>query len=209
MGLQMLVIGILSCLTGPVVVAEDETNEPPLELTLFVNGKPYPVALGREQKLSGEFKNPTVVVHAAKTRRFSYGGLSFEYPAAFTWEAEIESSAYRSWTISGNDTKIMYFVLNAEFTPESFTKALVAQFGAANTTITPVTRTLGKSILKGKRVVSNIGGIEVVQDAFSIPAPANQWRLLVLQDVAPDRTPKLDEPKLVLDLLAKSLAVKQ
>ncbi len=209
MRLHKFVIAILSCLLAPVFSTADETKEPPLKLTLFVNGKPFPVEFGREQKLAGEFKNPTIVLRAAATRRFSYGGISFEYPANFTWEADIEGKDYRCWTISGNDSKIMYFVLRSEFTPELYATSMVKQFGAKNTTIRPVSRKLGKTSLKGKRVAAIIAETEIVQDAFTIPAPANQWRLLVLQDIAPERTPKLEEPKRVLDLLSKSFTVKQ
>ena len=207
MRLHTFVIAILGCLIAPVFCTADETKEPPLQLTLFVNGKPIPVALGRERKLTGEFKNPTIVVRAAATRRFSYGGISFEYPAKFTWEAEIGRKAYRCWTLSGNDSKIMYFVVGSELTPEIYAKGIVEQFGAKNTTIQPIRRRFGKRKLEGKRVAMIIGGSAIVQDAFTIPAAANQWRLLVLQDVAPERTPELEEPKRVLDLLSKSFRV--
>ena len=201
-------IALLTCLLTPLWSVADETKEPPLELTLFVNGKPYSIELGREQKVTGEFKNPSVVVRAATARRFSYGGISFEYPASFTWEAEIEGKAYRCWTISGNDSKIMYFALDSEFTPELYANEMARQFGVKNTTVAPIRRKFGKTNLNGKRVIAIIAETEIVQDAFAIPAPDNQWRLLVLQDVAPERTPNLEEPKLVLDLLSKSLSVK-
>lgn len=209
MRLHTCVIAILSCLLGAALSTADETKEPRLELTLFVNGKPFSVELGRGQKITSDFKNPTIVVRAAATRRFSYGGISFEYPANFTWEAEVEGNAYKCWTISGNDSKIMYFVLGSEFTPELYAKGMVEQFGAKNTTTKTFSRGFGEISLEGKRVEAIVGEARIVQDAFSIPASANQWRLLVLQDIAPERTPKLEEPKRVLDLLSKSLTVKQ
>ena len=209
MRLHTCAIAILCGLLAPHSSTADETKEPPLKLTLFVNGKPYPVEFGQQQKLTGQFKNPTIVVRAAETRRFSYGGISFEYPANFTWEAEIEGKAYRCWTISGNDSKIMYFALASKVTPELWANSMAKKFGVKNTAVKPVSRKVGKTTLKGKRVTATVGATEIVQDAFTIPAPANQWRLLVLQDVVPEITPKLEEPKRVLDLLSKSLTVKQ
>lgn len=187
----------------------DESKEPPLRLTLLVNGKSQPLEFNKELKLSGTFKDPTIVVRAASTRRFRYGGVSFEYPANFTWEAELQSKAYRNWTLSGNDSKIMVFAVGNRFTPELYSAGVSRAFGLENAKVSDITRTFGKRKLAGKRVTADIAGSTITQDAFALPAPAGQWRLIVLQDVAPELTPKLKEPKQVLDLLTRTLDVKR
>ena len=208
MRFHTVVVAVLGCLIASVDCAADETKEPPLNLTLLVDGKPIPIELGRKRKLIGEFKNPTIAVRAAATRRFSYGGISFEYPTNFSWEAEVTGNDYGRWTMDGNDCIIMYFVVGYEFTPALYAKGAAKQFGAKNTTVTPFRRKLGETLLIGKRIVIVVGGSEIVQDAFAIPAPNHQWRLLLLQGVAPERTTEPEEPKRVLDLLSRSLRVK-
>lgn len=206
---SILMIAIFANTFASFCVAEDETSEPPLNLTLIIDGKQFPTELGQQKVITGEFKNPTIVVRAAETRQFAYGGIAFDYPANFTWEAEVDENIYKCWTVSGNDSKIMYFVLGTDFTPELFVKQMTQQFGADNLRDEPVTREFGKTKLKGKRMIIKSGGIEIVQDALAIPAPENQWRMLVLQDVVPERTPELEEPKRVLELLSKTFALKK
>lgn len=196
----------LSCLLHSVNAQVDESKEPPLDITLEINGKDFSIELGQRKRISGEFKDPTVVVRTAATRTFNYGRLSFDYPAEFTWEAQIKDQAFRYWTLSGNDSKIMYFVFRDEMTPTTFADSLMVEFGKPHTKVSDMKRTLNNQVFLGKRVSAKLAGSEITQDILAIPGPAKQWRLLILQDVAPEMTPQLDEPKLVLDLLDRSLS---
>lgn len=189
--------------------AVDETREPSLKLTLLIGDRSVPLELDKPQKLEGEFRNPVVRVKAAPTRTFSYGGIAFDYPSSFTWEADIEGPNYRNWTMSGNDSKIMYFVLQAPFTPQLYAEGVAEEFGEGNSKITPIRREFGGRRFEGQRVTANIAGSKIIQDALAIPAPNGQWRLLVLQDVAPEVTPKLTEPRSVLRLLTETFDVKR
>ena len=205
----LLACAVISTFTVSNSFAADETIEPPLKLTLEVDGKPFPIELGREQKLTGDFRNPTVVLRAAPTREFTYGGIAFDYPSNFSWEAEIQNEAYKSWTLSGNDSKILYFSFGDEVTPDVFASALAQQYGEEKTKITDFSRTFGKQKFAGKRVIANIAGITLVQDVLIVPAPAKRWRILILQNVAPEVSPRGGEPKKVLELLSKTLVVEK
>ena len=52
-------------------------------------------------------------------RVFPYGGVAFRYPRAFTFEASLDDADLRSWTLSGNDFKVMYFVFAVRVTAKS------------------------------------------------------------------------------------------
>lgn len=199
----------LFCLLAGSVVCTlaDETTEPALNLTVTIDGKPFAIELGRAETVAGKFSNPRILVQASPTRRFSHAGLTFDYPSAFAWEAEVEGPEYRTWTMSGNDTKIMYFSLDAKFTPEVYADSMVETFGKQSTVVKAFVRKFGDKQFKGVRVVATIGDTEIVQDAFPIDAPEGQWRLLVLQDAAPELAPDLEEPKQVCDLLNSTLKI--
>ena len=192
---------VLPCRSG----LADETVEPPQRLTLQVNGKSVAMESGEEVKLSGTFQDPTIRVTASPTRQFAYGGISFDYPANFTWEADIEGSSYRSWIMSGHDCGIMYFAVEVELSPEDYAESMQEQFGRENTRVEPITQEFGTLKLQGKRVLAKVAGKYVAQDAFAIPGPPNQRRLLVLQGMPSEDEPDLEEPKRVLELLSKSL----
>lgn len=205
--LRKMCLGMLVCLAVLSPVRADETKEPPLKLTLKINGESYPLEYGQDIQLRGEFKNPKVSVHASKTRTFEYGGISFDYPANLNWEADVENALYKSWTLSGSESMLMYFVIGAEGTYDEFVRDIVKQYGQAKTEVKPVTRKLGSQSLKGRRLVVEFAGYQLVQDVLSVPAPSGQTRLFVLQDVVPERTPDLEEPKLIFDLLKATFKV--
>ncbi len=207
MNLQTLCLGFLVCLAFLCPCKADEAKEPPLKLTLRINGESFPLEYGQEVQLEGEFKNLKVSVHASKTRTFDYGGVSFDYPANLNWEADVENAFHKNWTLSGNDCSVMFFVIGVEGTNEEFVRNVVEQYGESNTEIKPITQKLGSQTLKGHRLIVELAGNKLVQDVLSVPSPAGQTRLLVLQDVAPERTPDLEEPKQILELLKATFKI--
>ena len=178
--------------------------EPPRGYTLDVSGKRLPLTLGSPTSIQGTFKNPTVTLQAAATRHFSYGGLQFDYPATFSFEYEKEEG-YRNWTIAGKSTKILYFVVANSFTSEAYAEEMQRQFGEAQTVLTPIRGNFGKKAVTGHRIQANVSGVEIIQDAYNIPAPQGESRLLVLQDCDPKRAESKEEPTQVLKLLTQTM----
>jgi hypothetical protein len=76
------------CLSS-LCFAADDTQEPPLKYTLEIDGQAHVVVLDKPVKIHGVYSNPNAVLRASSIRYFTYGDLSFQYPASFTWEAEI------------------------------------------------------------------------------------------------------------------------
>ena len=185
----------------------DQTDEPPQKLVLQIGGQQVEFVPGEEIRLTGHYSNPTARLLASPTRHFSYGGICFEYPAGFSWEADAEDDSYRSWTMSGNECVIIYLTFADRITPATFAASLREQYGPSNTEIESINRSLGSMVLPGKRVIANIAGTRIVQDVLDVPAASGHSRLLVLQDMTESNAGGRNESKSALELLSKSFRV--
>ncbi len=201
--MKTLCIGILlvlSCLMG---FASDGQQEPPMIYTLHIDGKTMPLTLGKPITLPGKYDQPEVRIDASPTRTFPYGGLSFLYPAHFGWEADINDPDLQSWTLSGNNFTIMYFVFREVTTLEEFTQMLVGKFGKENTQVSETQRTWGTQNLKGSRLEVSLMDAGINMEVFAIPAQSGT-RLIAFQDTPPDKHGISSEGKTALQLLADS-----
>lgn len=101
----------------------DATKEPPVAYTLRIDGIDHTIEEGSEVTLEGRFENPKVLLTAGATRRFAHGGLTFEYPSEYAFEAETRKTS-RTWTLTGDDVTITYFVFALPLTSGSYVLAL-------------------------------------------------------------------------------------
>jgi hypothetical protein len=182
----------------------DEHIEPPLTYYLDVNGRVEPLRLDEPVTLYGGYDNPTVVLRASATRHFAYGDIEFEYPGWFTWEADITSPKEKTWVLSGNDFKIMYFLLPGNMSVADFAKILVKQFGGMkHARVGGAERILGGSKREGRRLRVKLAGSSINLEVFALPSDAGSARLLVLQD-APGDADVSEEGTQTYSLLAGS-----
>ncbi|MCB1049247.1 MAG: hypothetical protein KDC71_01520 [Acidobacteria bacterium] len=174
----MLVWMALSFLVlGP---AGDDGLEPPLQFVLQVDGQNHPIVVGEPSQIKGTFSNPTILLKAASLRHFPYGGVEFDYPANFSWEAEIDGSD-RTWTLSGNDFKIIYFVMSEALTLDEYVEAIREQFGDDKIQVTFKERAMGSLTVKGQRLKATLAGIPFFMEVYLLPTQKGT-RLLVFQD---------------------------
>lgn len=202
--------GAILCfgLTAAMAPAADESVEPPLELTIVVNGQEQPISFNQPVTIKGDYKNPSITIKPAPTRHFPYGGIAFNYPVHFAFEAEIGQPNYKQWSLDGQNVVIMYFSMGIEFTPETYVAQMVRQFGEDKSVVTPTERRLGKHTLKGQRVRITVGDSAViVQEGLALPAPAGTSRILVLQDTPAADGSTSAEMTEVLKLLGESLNI--
>ena len=183
--------------------AIDETQEPPLKFTLVINGQQRELVLDKPVTLAGDYKDPKVVLRASANRLFTYGDITFQYPSSFTWEAELESENERTWTLSGNDFKIMYFILPDTLSVEAYSQAIAKQLGEGSTRISDTERTLDGQRLKGKLLFVKLAGTALTIEVYSLSAKAGS-RLLVLQDSPPDNRASSKEAEGALAILSNS-----
>lgn len=190
------------CMTGLYLTTE-EGREPPRKFTLEINGETHAVALDQPFKLEGVFENPELVLKASPTRLFPYGGVEFLYPAYFTWEADLEEGGIKTWTLSGNDFKIMYFVSPVSLSQEVYAAAMVEQFGREKVRTAEKERTLDGRVLKGKFLTIDLAGVFLIMEIYQLPSLSGS-RLLVLQDSPPEDRACSEESEETLELLKSS-----
>ncbi len=218
--ISMLALSFCFVLMPPRDV--DMKQEPPREVIITIDGKQHRTELNQMSVLKGQFKDPRIRIELAEIRLFSNAGISFEYPAQFEWEFERDEDSYYCWTMAGEDTSIMVFEFDSELTAKEYAENLSDEDFLPTLSMSPISRTLGKSTLNGYRVIRDFAdpelkgqGLGDTTDVFSIPAPKGRSRLLVLTDVTPELESDTDEfdfdsdePKIVLEYLTKSFTIK-
>jgi hypothetical protein len=186
----------------------DETTEPPQAHSLEINGQAYPIELGKPVILSGAFTNPTVKLAAAATRHFAKAGIEFDYPASFTWEADVEQQETKSWTLSGNDFKIMVFSLGVKITADSYAKLLVKKFGAEKTRVLPTERKLGQFTYPGRLLTTTLSDTAISQEIFELSSQSAS-QLIVFQDTPPEGKGVSSEAQAALKVVTASFEIKR
>ena len=201
-----LFVAVLLLFHTTLCFAADDSQELPLKYTLVLNGVAHEVQLNRPVQIQGTYTNPKAELKASSIRYFTYGEIAFHYPAGYTWEAKIKAPNEKTWTLSGNDFKIMYFITPEALPVETFAKAMATQFGKGTTRISDTERTLGAHKHKGKLLFVKLAGVSLNIEVYALPANAGS-RLLVLQDSPPDNKVISDEAEKTLDMLSKSFKI--
>lgn len=179
-----------------------DEKEPALKYTLEVNGEKHEIVLGEPIELKGTFSDPKAILTAAPTRTFNKDGFEFEYPSAYSWEAEITGDKEKIWTLSGNDFKIMCFVQPEALTARAYAAAMAAQFGES-TKQRDVERTLGGTKTAGRRLDVTLAGAGLLMEVYVFPGKES-CRVLVLQDCPDDGDEMSEEARAAGELLAKT-----
>ena len=206
---SLLALGAL-VLTGPLAApatpAGDESREPPLLFSVSVGAVTVPATEGEAVSVAGTFQDPRVTVRPEPHRLFPYGGVSFHYPRSFTFEADLDDPAARSWTLSGNDFKVLYFAFPVVITPQTHVKQLLETHGRANCRVLDerADLRLGETTLRGIRVEVAVQGNRMIQEAYQVPLKGQGSRLLVFQDWPADGADRSKEGALALRLIAAS-----
>jgi len=190
------------CLDAPGAAVDDST-EPPLLYTLEIDGKAHTVALDTPVTIAGDFKDPKVVLKASSTRRFNHGGVAFDYPAFFTWEASIEGPSEKTWTLSGNDFVIMVFEMPGPVSADEFSKGMAEQFHEGRTRLSTTDRLIGGRKREGQLLRVSIAGTELRLEIYALPSKTGS-RLLVLQDSTGDDGAMSKEGAKAVALLSSS-----
>ena len=188
-------------MTFPVMASDED--EPPLGYTLKIDGKEILLEPGKEVKVEGKFENPSVKLVPNKERTFSAAGITFKYPAYFTFEADFTTKGIKMWTLSGKDLLIMVHALEtAGMNAQSMAQAMKSQYGKGAKT-SPITRTIHGEMLKGVRLNVSLVGTSMVQDVLEVPTTKGS-RILIIQDLKPGEKISEEESKLAMALLDES-----
>jgi len=184
---KSLLTAILFC-TGTALAAwapssldaqrQNEAAEPRRDYVLSVDGNSVVVRPGEELQLKGEFKDPRVRLDVGPVRHFAYGGIAFDYPASFVWEADIVDSFMKTWTMDGADISIMVFRTEFEFTAEEFTESLAEEFDEIEQE--QIVRRFGESEFAGEQVITVIAGSTLIYEALQVPVEEGSTLLVIM-----------------------------
>ena len=193
----------------PGLIAEDETQEPPVRYNLDVDGKLYSIAESIPFKITGSLINPTIKIIAEPTKEFMYGGITFVYPRNFTFEADIKDPNDKNWTLSGTYFSISYSLLSEKITAEQFADSLVEAFG--NTQFKSRSSIniefLGEKY-NGTRLNLILSEQKMTQDIIVIPSKEGT-KLFIFQDILIETGTTSKEAIETLALLKKKLPIKE
>ncbi len=199
----------VSC--GTAASIADESMEPPLNYTVKVGEKTMTISEGESVQFDGTFTNPNVTVTPHSYRVFPYQGITFKYPRSFTFEADLVDPTAKTWTLSGNDFKIMYFVLNDALSAADFAKDMINQFGRENAKVVDAnaTITLGEQQLNGTSFRVTVATHKMVMDIYRLPSRGTQTRLLVFQDSLDDSGNRSKEGQTTIAEVKSSFAMER
>ena len=184
----------------------DETSEPPLSFELTLDGDVVTLQDGVPVKLPRNYERPTVKLTVQPYRIFTFQGISFEYPSGFGFEADVDEEHYKNWTLSGNDFKIMYFVLEGQLPTREFLENMAQQFGKENCQIADDRSSI---ILEDRRLLGStlhatLAGQRIQIDAYAVPINQTETRLLVFQDRVSESGLRTTEGQATLDVMRSS-----
>lgn len=181
----------------------DESAEPLRAYTLSLDGQQFELQPGKPIQIEGKFEDPEAELKLGDTRHFAYGGLTFDYPAHYVWEADLEDPMVKIWTMDGADVTL--FVLRSEFEWAAQEYAeVVADSLESEGEIVPLTRTYGGQTLRGVQLRARAAGFALTYEVLNIPV-AHGGLLLVAMDSGDDAAPSAEFQELT-NLLADTLA---
>lgn len=171
---------------GSPQTSRDESQEPAVSYSLTLGERKVEIEEGKSVEITGSFTNPQVTLEASASRTFPYLGLSFAYPRSFTFEADFSSPESKSWTLSGNDFKIIVFSLAGDVSARKYVESVGELLGDGTMQRSKAELKLGSLKVDGAAVRFKLVGTSMRMEAYKLPSLAGRTRLLVLQDVPPE-----------------------
>ena len=163
-----------------------ESIEPADQYVLKIDDHEYPVELNKPNQLSVELSNPEVLLKVNPYKTFKYGGVFFEYPRHYTFEADLENPDYKMWILSGNDAKILIQNYQTSIGHKYFAKILIDNYGKKNCNLEKCEINISRRTFQGSNVLAKIAGNTISQKIFSFKTK-NGTTLLILQDSLSDK----------------------
>jgi hypothetical protein len=181
--------------------------EPPLRLTLHIDGAEHELIDGKEATFAvgGKELKVKAVVHPC--RRFDAQGLAFDFPRDMAFEHEPEDE-FESWTLDGNSCVLL---IHAHQAGEAEAMAAVT----TQTTLTTIDKkakinkvevTLGGRKYQGVRGRATTLGTTLEYTGVGIMVGERPF-VLMLQESLGDDGKGTAEGRTVLDLLARTLTI--
>ena len=207
--IQRLLVMAVACATVCSVLRADDTTEPPLSYILEVDGQKFLLNADKTVILKGKFDNPKVTLRPSETRRFEHEGIAFDYPANFTFEADLDEPGIRTWTMSGNNVTLMLFDFEEAVKPAELIASTAETLNTDVDRMDPVTLKLGSLNSEGHTAQLKVGEVALTYTVVALPSNEGKSRLFIVQDLPKDDGQPSDEKTAILGTLEKSFIHKQ
>lgn len=184
----------------------DEEDEPPLMFKISIGDSISYVLENEAENVKGNFIDPKVNITVHEWRYFSHGNIRFDYPRAYTFEADIDMLS-KIWTLSGNDFNIMYLKLSSGISIEEYIQELKTQFGESNCSSTPLNKKFKNLELKGIKLEVTMAKRKLNMEIFKLPSGSNKSEFLVFQDSPENIDEYSEDAKTALDRLSKTIRI--
>ena len=181
-----------------------DQNRPVLKLDVLIDGKQFSIHDGDTLK----YDSKSIVVRTSQYMTFDFEALKFDFPKHFSNEFE-HGEGYKTWTLDGNNFVIMYFIFDVEVDRDVFIKEMVDKFGKKNCTLSDRRTRLGNIDLAGKRINITLAGVKITYDIFSLNTNDGKTHYIAFQDTKGDDGSESQEGLETLDVLNKTIKLKQ
>ena len=199
--ISLLSVAIVSSLRAQI---SSDQNGPVLKLDVLIDGKQFSIHDGDTL----QFDSKSIVIRTSQYMTFDFEALKFDFPKHLSNEYE-HGEGYKTWTLDGNNFVIMYFIFDVEVDSDVFIKEMVDKFGKKNCTLSDRRTRLGKIDLAGKRINITLAGVKITFDIFSLNTNDGKTHYLAFQDTKGDDGSESQEGLEALDLLNKTIELKQ
>jgi len=195
---------LLALFSPAVLVAAEPDSEPPLEVTLEVDGQAVDAAVGETATVTLDGKPRTVKLTAKPTRRFVKAGVEFRYPSHFTYGIDRESPDVTIYSVEGPAALVMVQsfteeVGTAQAAADGVLEYLRGAYGDALTEEKEITVRLGGKTMRGRRVTANLADVVLRQEIFPIESVRG---VLMVQTILDEQGAEPKETEAVRKLLA-------
>jgi hypothetical protein len=197
---------ILALVVIPSSFAQSSVDQarPVLKLNVVIDGKQFSINDGDTLR----YDSKSIVVTSSKYMTFDNEALSFDFPKHFSCDFE-QDNAYKNWTLDGDDFVIMYFVIDVQVSTDVFVKEMIDKFGKKNCSISDRRTRLGNIDLSGKRLNVTLVGVKLTYDIFSLNTTDGKTHYLAFQDTKGDDGSESQEALETLDVLNKTIRLRQ
>lgn len=199
--MRLLILLWLSA-APPAAPPEPEDREPPLVFYFEADGgKRVPVELDKPFAPAELGKSATLRIEPQ--RRFSYAGVEFRYPRELGFEAQLDPQ-FASWTLSGNDCKVLVQRYKGHKKPEVLHKGVIAEIHKAyggKAKESAVKLEAGGRTLEGTRLEVELASALIVQELYPLKSGGDVIELII-QD-APKKSGEVSPERVRIEALLK------
>ncbi|MFY9344350.1 MAG: hypothetical protein WAT39_17795 [Planctomycetota bacterium] len=185
------------------------SKEPPLQLTVEVDGAPHTATDGQDLTFTIAGKPVKVKVTVAPTRRFRAAGVEFDFPRDMGFAHDADANL-ETWTLDGDDVTVMLYRFPtgeaAEMT-QSTLVGMIESLDAKAKEPEPCTLALGGKEHAGLRSRVTIGEAATLDTIAVGIARGEGCLLLMVQDSLDDDGKRSAQCAAVLELLAKTFVL--